>query len=149
MTRIPIDLTQSITNDANSGRNILKGYMGSIDMTCGPVSTNYEVWVGESVPFDLLLGRLWQTENYVSIVKKSMETYLEFRSKENNNTQYEVCVSPAVREPSAEQKRKPFCHHPGPQTYTLTLPLSTKLNFDSDFNDIAGVAAFRTTKNLF
>jgi len=79
MTRIPIDLTQSITmNDANGGRGILKGYMGSIDMTCGPVSTNCEVWVGESVPFDLLLGRPWQTENYVSIVEKPMGTYLEF-----------------------------------------------------------------------
>jgi len=51
-----------------------------------------------------------------------METYLEFQNKENNNIQYEVCISPAVKEPSTEQKRRPFHHHPGPQTYALTVP---------------------------
>ena len=37
----------------------------------------------------------------------------------------------------------PFHHHPGPQTYTLTLPISTELNFDSDFNENAAMSELR------
>ena len=125
--RVPIDFTQSITmNDANGGESVFKGHVKSINFNCGPLDTPCEIWIGENVPFDLLLGQLWQTKNHVSIVEKQTGTHLEFCNKDNDEIQYDVCVSPTEKEPSAEKEphpRKPlFYHQPGPQTYALTTP---------------------------
>jgi hypothetical protein len=134
MIRVPIDLTQPITmNDANGGKGVLKGCVESINLNCGPLDTFCEIWIGESVPFDLLLGRPWQTKNHVSIVERQTGTHLEFRNEESDAIQYEVCVSPAVREPPVEQRRGPFRRHPGPQTYALTTPRTPHWTHTSDF----------------
>jgi hypothetical protein len=56
MIRVPIDLTQPITmHDANGGKGVLKGHVESINLNCGPLDTFCEIWIGENVPFDLLL----------------------------------------------------------------------------------------------
>jgi hypothetical protein len=134
MIRVPIDLTQPITmNDANGGKGVLKGRVESINLNCGPLDTFCEIWIGENVPFDLLLGRPWQTKNHVSIVERQTGTHLEFRNEESDALQYEVCVSPAVREPPVEQRRIPFRRHPGPQTYALTAPRTPHWTHTSDF----------------
>ena len=113
-------------NDANGGEGILKGHVKSISFNCGPLDTPCEMWIGENVPFNLLLRQPWQTRNHVSIVEKQTGTHLEFCSEDSDVIQYEVCVSPAVKEPPVEieppPRRAPFHHHPGPQTYTLTTP---------------------------
>jgi hypothetical protein len=144
MIRVPIDLTQPITmNDANGGKGVLKGRVESINFNCGPLDTFCEIWIGENVPFDLLLGRPWQTKNHVSIVERQTGTHLEFRNEESDALQYEVCVSPAVREPPVEQRRIPFRRHPGPQTYTLTTPYDDEFEYDSDYHQDEAICELR------
>jgi hypothetical protein len=144
MIRVPIDLTQPITmNDANGGKGVLKGRVESINLNCGPLDTFCEIWIGENVPFDLLLGRPWQTKNHVSIVERQTGTHLEFRNEESDALQYEVCVSPAVREPPVEQRRGPFRRHPGPQTYTLTTPYDDEFEYDSDYHQDEAICELR------
>ncbi|TFK16892.1 hypothetical protein FA15DRAFT_606153 [Coprinopsis marcescibilis] len=66
--KLPIDLTKSVyMNDANGGASRLKGLIENVKLTCGGVITYTDLYAGETVPFDLLLGRPWQRGNYVSI----------------------------------------------------------------------------------
>ncbi|TFK16854.1 hypothetical protein FA15DRAFT_606258, partial [Coprinopsis marcescibilis] len=78
--QLPIDLTKSVyMNDANGGASRLKGLIENVKFTCGGVITYTDLYVGEKVPFDLLLGRPWQRGNYVSIDEQEEGTYLVFK----------------------------------------------------------------------
>ena len=89
--QLPIDLTKPITmNDANGGAGVLKGFMEGVNLTCGAISTICDLHVGEQVPFDLLLGQPWQSQNFVSIIERTNGTYLEFRDKDTNECHHEV-----------------------------------------------------------
>ena len=47
-------------NDANGEAEKLQGHVAGITLKCGSVETQADLYVGEKVPFDLLLGRPWQ-----------------------------------------------------------------------------------------
>jgi len=56
--QLPIDLTKGIyMNDANGGAGYLKGLIEDVVLECGPVKTCSNIFVGENVLFELLLGR--------------------------------------------------------------------------------------------
>ena len=89
--RIPLPLdTQNTTTmgDANGGEGYLKGLISTVLLTCGAVKIYCNVFVGNNVPFDLLLGRPWQLRNRVSIDERRAGTYLVFKDK-NDNPRYE------------------------------------------------------------
>ena len=66
----PMDIAKSLSmNDANGGEGILWGLVQHVPLNCGSVSTEANLYVGEHMPFQLLLGRPWQRGNYVSIDK--------------------------------------------------------------------------------
>ena len=90
----PIDMQKVISmSDANGGESMLKGLVTNVPLSCGGVLTHANVYVGEKVPFDLLLGRPWQRGNYVSIDERSDGTYLLFKDK-NLDVRHEILVTP-------------------------------------------------------
>ena len=59
MERIPLPMDTCSTTtmgDANGGEEYLKGLINAVPLTCGAVKTVCDVFVGDTVPFDLLLG---------------------------------------------------------------------------------------------
>ena len=98
--RKPIDLTQGIyMNDANGGEGYLKGLIQDVLLECGPVKTRSDLYVGEKVPFDLLLGRPWQCGNKVSIDERAKGTYLVFKDTKTLRSICEVLVDPGAITP--------------------------------------------------
>jgi hypothetical protein len=57
-------------NDANGGEGILRGLVQHVPLTCRIVAIEANLYVGEHVPFQLLLGRPWQRGNYVLIDRR-------------------------------------------------------------------------------
>lgn len=80
-------------NDANGGESKLKGLVSHVPLTCGEVSTQANVYIGDQVPFDLLLGRPWQRGNFVSIDEREDGTYLLFKDK-RMDVRHEILVTP-------------------------------------------------------
>lgn len=79
----PIDIAKSISmNDANGGEGKLRGLVSNVPLNCGGINTQANLFVGDHVPFSLLLGRPWQRGNYVSIDERKMARgcYLKIRS---------------------------------------------------------------------
>jgi len=77
--RIPLPMdTHSTTTmaDANGGEGYLKGLINAVPLTCGAVKAVCDMFVGDTVPFDLLLGRPWQIRNKVTIDERRAGTYL-------------------------------------------------------------------------
>ncbi|KLO04018.1 hypothetical protein SCHPADRAFT_789787, partial [Schizopora paradoxa] len=73
----PMDVTQGINmNDANGGEGKLRGLVKKVPIGLGTILTFANIYVGEHVPFDLLLGRPWQRGNYISIDERPEGTYL-------------------------------------------------------------------------
>ena len=90
----PIDMHKVVSmSDANGGEGMLKGLVANVPLSCGGVMTHANVYVGDQVPFDLLLGRPWQRGNFVSIDERSDGTYLLFKDK-NLEVRHEVLVTP-------------------------------------------------------
>ena len=107
--RIPLPMdTRSTTTmgDANGGEGFLKGLINGVHLTCGAVKTVCDIFVGDTVPFDLLLGRPWQIRNRVSIDERRAGTYLVFKDEEDV-PRYEVRVPPDafLSRPSPSGKR--------------------------------------------
>jgi hypothetical protein len=93
--RRPIDHKSTVNmNDANGGERTLQGLVKNVPLTCGGVVTEANLYVGEHVPFQMLLGRPWQRGNYVSIDERSDGTYLLFKDSKTLETRYEVLVTP-------------------------------------------------------
>ena len=47
-------------NDANGGAGKLQEHVADVLLKCGSIETCTDLYVGDKVPFDLLLGRPWQ-----------------------------------------------------------------------------------------
>lgn len=91
----PMDITQSLSmNDANGGEGTLKGLVRQVPLNIGNIQTLANLYVGEHVPFDLLLGRPWQRGNFVSIDERQDGTYLVFKDPQTLAARYEVLVTP-------------------------------------------------------
>jgi len=66
--QMPIDRTKKIVmKDANGGMGNLGGLIENVVLRSGTFETTATLWVGDQVPFSLLLGRPWQNGNYVQI----------------------------------------------------------------------------------
>ncbi|KAG2743582.1 hypothetical protein P692DRAFT_20688469, partial [Suillus brevipes Sb2] len=75
----PIDVGRSISmNDANGGEGRLHGLVENVPFTCGAVQTKANLYVGDHVPFNLLLGRPLYNGNYVSIDEREDGRWLIF-----------------------------------------------------------------------
>ncbi|KAH7902945.1 hypothetical protein BJ138DRAFT_1199218, partial [Hygrophoropsis aurantiaca] len=91
----PMDIAKSMSmNDANGGEGLLRGLVPNVPLHCGGVVTEASLFVGEHVPFQLLLGRPWQRGNFVSIDEHQDGTYLLFKDSGGNHVQFEVLVTP-------------------------------------------------------
>ena len=91
----PMDISQSLVmNDANGGDGTLRGLVENVPLRCGKITTITNLFVGEHVPFDLLLGRPWQRGNYVTIDERKDGTYLLFKDPDNLEVRYEIMVTP-------------------------------------------------------
>jgi len=98
--RRPIDRNTSVSmNDANGGEGNLNGIVENVPLNCGGVMTHANLYVGDHVPFDLLLGRPWQRGNYVSIDERRDGTYLLFKDPKSLEARYEVLVTPDAMNP--------------------------------------------------
>ncbi|KAJ7090144.1 hypothetical protein C8R44DRAFT_648412, partial [Mycena epipterygia] len=79
ISHISMDITKHINmGDANGGQSQLRGYLKDVPLTMGGVESTASFWVGDKVPFEVLLGRPWQRGNYVSIDERRDGTYLVF-----------------------------------------------------------------------
>ncbi|KAG1832633.1 hypothetical protein EV424DRAFT_1282041, partial [Suillus variegatus] len=59
--KLPINQSKILVpHDANGGKGLLKGLVSQVPISIGSVLTIAEIYVGEVVPFDILLGRPWQ-----------------------------------------------------------------------------------------
>ena len=87
---------QLIMNDANGGHGTLEGYIQDVELKAGAVDTYANIWIGQQVPFDLLLGRPWQRGNLVSIDERAQGTYLLFKGLQNGKllNQFEIMITP-------------------------------------------------------
>jgi hypothetical protein len=86
-------------NDANGGEGHLSGMVENVPLNCGGVMTQANLYVGEHVPFDLLLGRPWQRGNYITIDERRDGTYLIFKDRQDLKGRYEVLVTPDALNP--------------------------------------------------
>ncbi|KAG2120931.1 uncharacterized protein F5147DRAFT_538354, partial [Suillus discolor] len=64
--------------DANSGIRTLQGIIRSVPIEIRSIKTLGMVLLNENAPFDLLLGRSWQSENRVGLIERADGTYLTF-----------------------------------------------------------------------
>jgi hypothetical protein len=77
LTEAPVNPQRKVVmNDANGGAGNLQGHISEVSLKCGSVETFANLYVGDAVPFDLLLGRPWQRDNLVSIDERIDGTYL-------------------------------------------------------------------------
>ena len=110
LTEAPIDPRRKVVmNDANGGAGNLKGHISDVLLKCGNVKTFANLYVGDTVPFDLLLGRPWQRDNLVSIDERTDGTYLIFKDPQNIEITYELLV-----EDHATKPEYPFDIHKPP-----------------------------------
>jgi hypothetical protein len=51
--------------DTNGEIKAILGLVENVPLTCEAVVTHADLFVAKNVPFDLLLGRSWQKNNYI------------------------------------------------------------------------------------
>jgi hypothetical protein len=91
--KVPMDpLRELVMNDANGGTGTLKGHVPLVELISGGVVTQANFYIGDTVPFEMLLGRPWQRDNFVSIDERAKGTYLVFKDPEGRNVRFELCV---------------------------------------------------------
>jgi hypothetical protein len=96
-------------NDANRGASQLVGLVANVPLSCGSVETTANLFIGDRLPFDLLLGHPWQRGNFISIDERVDGTYIVFKNPTKEGPYQEMLV----------RQRKP--------TWTLELiPLQLK-----------------------
>jgi len=99
----PIDIAKSVSlSDANGGEGRLRGLIQNVPLNCGGVFTHANLFVGDHVPFNLLLGQPWQRSNYVSIDERSDGTWLLFKDPLNLEVWYELLCTPEEADPNLE-----------------------------------------------
>lgn len=87
----PIKPSTTVGMQDASGRcTKLTGLIEQVPLNCGTVKTAANLYVGENLPFDLLLGRPWQRGNKISIDEREDGTYLIF--KHRNKQDMELLV---------------------------------------------------------
>jgi hypothetical protein len=97
----PIDIAKSVSmNDANGGEGKLRGLVSNVPLNCGGVNTQANLFVGDHVPFSLLLGRPWQRGNYVSIDERKDGTWLLFKDPLDLEVRYELLCTPDGSDPN-------------------------------------------------
>ncbi|KAJ7162012.1 hypothetical protein C8R46DRAFT_1222148 [Mycena filopes] len=102
MSHHSMDITRHINmGDANGGQAQLRGYLKDVSMVMGGVETTASFWVGEKVPFEVLLGRPWQRGNFVSIEERCDGTYLVFKDPETEDNQYKLLVDEGESDPDS------------------------------------------------
>jgi hypothetical protein len=68
LLKLPMDPARKLTmNNANGGASELPGLVENVQLSCGSVQTTANLFIGEKLPFDLLLGHPWQRSNFISI----------------------------------------------------------------------------------
>ena len=98
--RRPVNSNFTATmKDANGGAGRLVGKIDNVPLRCGGVLTNATLFVGQQLPFDLLLGRPWQRNNLVSIEERINGTYVVFRNHERPSLTCELLVEEQIPKP--------------------------------------------------
>jgi len=94
LLQLPIDRTGKITmNDANGGVGKLEGLVKDVELQCGAYTSLADLYIGQTVPFDLLLGRPWQRGNLVSIDERGDGTFLIFKEPQARRILFDVSVA--------------------------------------------------------
>ncbi|KAL0566835.1 hypothetical protein V5O48_015168 [Marasmius crinis-equi] len=92
--RLPIDLDKrTVMHDANGGAGELRGAVDKLHLQCGTVDTEGFFYVGEDVPFQMLLGRPWMRGNAVSVDERENGTYIVFKDQHTWKPRYEMLAS--------------------------------------------------------
>ncbi|RDB20397.1 hypothetical protein Hypma_012503 [Hypsizygus marmoreus] len=126
LTENPVDPRRNaIMNDANGGAGSLKGHISDVILKCGSVETLANLYIGDSVPFDLLLGWPWQRENLVTIDECIDGTYLVFKDAQDTDATFELLV-----EDHAPIPDYPFDIHNPPQLGQYTVGMTTHLSLE-------------------
>ncbi|KAF9455302.1 hypothetical protein BDZ94DRAFT_1327646 [Collybia nuda] len=98
--RLPMNPSRTLTmNDANGGAGKLRGHVANVPLTCGNVVTHANLYIGDNVPFDLLLGQPWQRGNLVSIDEQIEGTFLIFKDPNDTGVNYELLVEQDIPNP--------------------------------------------------
>jgi hypothetical protein len=126
-------------NDANGGEGHLNGIVQNVPLNCGSIVTHTNLYVGDKVPFDLLLGRPWQHGNFISIDERREGTYLLFKDPKSLEARYEVLVTP--------DSDSPVDWNFDPSTWlTQEAPTSYFVNIDQEIKKPDGIWALRSDK---
>lgn len=75
---------------ASSGAKELKGLIRGVSLRNGDIETFADFYIGEGVPFQVLLGRPWQVENKVSIEQRDTGAYLVFPTQGRSGKKLEL-----------------------------------------------------------
>lgn len=119
IVNIPVDTTQtSEMGDVNGGQGFCYGLIPNVELQCGNALTRADLFVAEKVPFDLLLGRPWQRNNFVSIDERIKGTYLVFKNPKTGQPQHELLVV-AEQKPRTDLLRT---NKRMPHSYLLSTP---------------------------
>ena len=134
LAETPINPKTKVTmNDANGGAGNLRGHISSVLLKCGNVETFANLFVGDTVPFDLLFGRPWQRDNLVSIDERADGTYLIFKDPQDISITYELLVEDHALKPNY-----PFDIHKAPEVnqvdYSVGM-ITAELNKPPNDND--------------
>ncbi|KAK7467595.1 hypothetical protein VKT23_004648 [Stygiomarasmius scandens] len=130
----PVDMTRRVVmKDANGGTKVLTGLSSNVELECGNVSTQGKFWLGEKLPFDVLLGRPWQLTNLVSVEERVEGTYLVFRKRDDPEYIRETCVGrPQII--SAQQSAPEFSAFLSETPESLTEQNTAKGIYDEPFS---------------
>jgi hypothetical protein len=134
--RQPLDTTETTKmNDANGGTGTLTGMVENVRLEFGGVTTRANLYVGEHVPFDLLLGRPWQRGNYVTIDELEDGTYLIFKDPRTLQPKYSVLVTPDGVNPKWDHEPASWIAGETPVSYSIRLAKEAGFEERSDDRD--------------
>ncbi|KAL0060438.1 hypothetical protein AAF712_012807 [Marasmius tenuissimus] len=112
--QVPVDVSRhTVMNDANGGEGVLRGAILGLKLNCGQVETSGFFYVGDKVPFFMLLGRPWMRENRISIDERKNGTYLVFKDRQTWKPRYEmmVAIAPGDTLPARTVKNRTATMH--------------------------------------